>query len=91
MENVRIIIRTQIIIICKCWHSLLAYQCCIFILRLEVYLTKSPGDWWSELVSGDGRGEMITDSDVADRIHENLSYLTTDTMVRILYVPLILW
>ncbi|KAF6034292.1 hypothetical protein EB796_007404 [Bugula neritina] len=48
--------------------------------RLEVYLTKSAGDWWSELVSGDSRGEMITDSDVADRIHENLSYLTTDTM-----------
>ena len=53
--------------------------------RLEVFVSKAVPAWWTEFVVDDTKGEMITDPEVADRIHQNLDYLTTDTMVTPLY------
>lgn len=46
-----------------------------------MYVSKQEPSWWTEFIPGDNQGEMITDPDVADRIHQNLEYLTSDVMV----------
>ena len=46
-----------------------------------MYVSKQEPSWWTEFIPGDNQGEMITDPDVAERIHQNLEYLTSDVMV----------
>lgn len=52
---------------------------------LEVTLQKrSEGTMWPELVMGDKRGEYIISNEQAALIHERLSYLTSEDLVRLL-------
>lgn len=44
-------------------------------------MSKKEPSWWTEFIEGNDQGEMITDPDVADRIHQNLDYLTSEVMV----------
>lgn len=48
-----------------------------------MYVSKAMPSWWTEFVGNDTQGEMITDPEVAERIHQNLDYLTSDTMVNV--------
>ena len=40
------------------------------------------GSTWPELVPGDGRGEYVVSEEQAALIHERLTYLTVDDLVR---------
>lgn len=58
------------------------YEC---VLSLEVTLQKrSEGPMWSELVIGDRRGEYVMSDEQAALIHERLTHLTSEDMVRLI-------
>lgn len=57
--------------------------CCVAI-SLEVRLQKaSEGAMWPELVMGDRRGEYVINSQQAALIHQRLSHLTSEHLVRL--------
>lgn len=66
---------------------------CVFecVLSLEVTLQKrSEGPMWPELVMGDRRGEYVMSDEQAAIIHERLTHLTSEDLVRLTcYITLI--
>ena len=58
-------------------------MCVCLRSSLEVTLQKlEEGSTWPELVPGDGRGEYVVSEEQAALVHERLSYLTVDELVR---------
>lgn len=56
---------------------------CDCVLSLEVSLQKrSEGPMWQELVLGDRRGEYVMNDEQAALIHERLTHLTSEDLVR---------
>ena len=56
---------------------------CDCVLSLEVTLQKrSEGPMWPELVMGDRRGEYVMSDEQAALIHERLTHLTSEDLVR---------
>lgn len=52
------------------------------VLSLEVTLQKlTEGPLWSELVTGDRRGEYVVSDEQAALIHERLTFLTSEDLV----------
>lgn len=49
--------------------------------RLDIYVSKCEPSWWTHFIPDNDQGEMITDPDIAERIQQNLDYLTADVMV----------
>lgn len=61
------------------------------VLSLEVTLQKrGEGPMWPELVMGDKRGEYVMSDEQAALIHERLTHLTSEDLVRLsLHITLI--
>ena len=54
----------------------------IFVFyRLELHLEKRAPALWAEVVRGDPRGQLVTDLDQLDQVHQQLAHLTSDTPV----------
>lgn len=72
----------------------IVYMCPVnVLLSLEVTLQKrSEGLMWPELVMGDRRGEYVMSDEQAALIHERLTHLTSEDLVRLThYHVLITW
>lgn len=65
------------------YMSLIYVFVCDCVLSLEVTLQKrSEGPMWQELVLGDRRGEYVMSDEQAALIHERLTHLTSEDLVR---------
>lgn len=59
------------------------FLCVVSVCSLEVTLQKrSEGPLWPELVMGDRRGELVMSDEQAALIHERLTHLTSEDLVR---------